>query len=136
ESTDCSDSRKLDQPGHSRPRVIATTGGANYNPLMILDPVIQPEIGEDTEQSEAFDPPVRVYVHNDDVTPYEFVVIVLQRFFGLNPLDAEQVTYTAHLSGIAYVVTLPKSEAQQKVGQAHFAAGLEGYPLTFTIESE
>ncbi len=103
---------------------------------MILDPVIQPEIGEDTEQSEAIEPPVRVFIHNDDVTPYEFVIIVLQRFFNLNPLDAEQVTYTAHISGIAYVTTLAKSEAEKKVGQAHFAASLEGYPLTFTIEPE
>lgn len=103
---------------------------------MILDPVIQPEIGEDTEQSEAIEPPVRVYIHNDDVTPYEFVVIVLQRFFGLNPLDAEQVTYTAHIAGIAYVTTLPRSEAEKRVGEAYFAAALQGYPLTFTIESE
>lgn len=103
---------------------------------MILDPVIQPEIGEDTEQSEAIEPPVRVFIHNDDVTPYDFVVAVLQRFFGLNPLDAELVTYTAHRSGVAYVTTLPRSEAEEKVGQAYLAAGLEGYPLTFTIESE
>lgn len=103
---------------------------------MILDPVIQPEIGEDTEQLEALEPPVRVYVHNDDTTPFEFVIIVLQRIFGLSAQDAEQVTYAAHTSGIAYVTTLPKREAEYKVDQAHFAAGLEGYPLTFTLESE
>lgn len=102
----------------------------------MIDPVIQPEIGEDTEQSEAVEPPVRVFIHNDEVTPYDFVVVVLQRFFNLSPLEAEQVTYTAHISGVAYVVTLPKSEAEKRVGQAHFAAGLEGYPLTFTIEPE
>ena len=103
---------------------------------MIVDPVIQPDIGEDTEQLEAIEPPVRVFIHNDDVTPYDFVVVVLQRFFGLNLPEAEQVTYIAHVSGIAYVTTLPKSEAEKRVGQAHFAAGLEGYPLTFTIEPE
>lgn len=103
---------------------------------MILDPVIQPEIGEDTEQSEAIEPRVRVFIHNDDVTPYDFVVVILQRFFGLTPLEAEQVTYIAHVSGIAHVVTLPRSEAEKRVGQAHFAASLEGYPLTFTIEPE
>lgn len=104
--------------------------------VMILDPVIQPEIGEDTEQLAAIEPPFRVFIHNDDVTPYDFVVIVLQRFFDLTPLEAEQVTYAAHVSGLAYVTTLPKSEAEKRVGQAHFAAGLEGYPLTFTIEPE
>ncbi len=103
---------------------------------MSVDPVILPDIGEDTEQLEEIEPPVRVYIHNDDVTPYDFVVLVLQRFFDLTLLQAEQVTYTAHVSGVAYVVTLPKSEAEKRVGQAHFAAGLEGYPLTFTIEPE
>ncbi|HEY1409568.1 MAG TPA: ATP-dependent Clp protease adaptor ClpS, partial [Promineifilum sp.] len=80
--------------------------------------------------------PVRVYIHNDDVTPYDFVVVVLVRFFDLNPLEAEHVTHTAHVTGVAYVKTLPRSEAEKRVGQAHFAAGLEGYPLTFTIEPE
>lgn len=84
----------------------------------------------------ALEPGAKVFIHNDDVTPYDFVVVVLQRFFGLNPQEAEQVTYIAHVSGIAYVITLPKSEAEKRVGQAHFAAGLEGYPLTFTIEPE
>lgn len=103
---------------------------------MTLALVIQPDIGEDIEQLEAVEPPVKIYIHNDDVTPYDFVVAILQRFFDLNPLEAEQVTYEAHVSGVAYVATLPKSEAEKRVGQAHFAAGLEGYPLTFTIEPE
>lgn len=89
-----------------------------------------------TDVAAAIERRAKVFIHNDDVTPYDFVVIVLQRFFGLSGPEAEQVTYTAHLSGIAYVITLPKSEAEKRVGQAHFAAGLEGYPLTFTIEPE
>jgi len=82
------------------------------------------------------EPPVSVFVHNDDVTPYDFVIVALQRFFDLTPLAAEHVTYMAHVSGAAYVTTLPKSEAEKRVGRAHFAASLEGYPLTFTIEPE
>lgn len=90
----------------------------------------------ETEGETIIEPPVRVFVHNDDVTPYDFVVVALQRFFDLTPLEAEHVTYMAHVSGAAYVATLPKSEAEKRVGRAHFAASLEGYPLTFTIEPE
>ncbi len=90
----------------------------------------------DTEAEVTIEPPVRVFVHNDDVTPYDFVIVALQRFFDLTPLAAEHVTYMAHVSGAAYVTTLPKSEAEKRVGRAHFAASLEGYPLTFTIEPE
>jgi ATP-dependent Clp protease adaptor protein ClpS len=99
---------------------------------------IAPEIeeAEDTEQEEKLEPLYRILVHNDDVTPYDFVISVLMRFFQLNSADAERVTWTAHNSGIALVSVLPLKEAQRRVGRAHFAATLEGYPLTFTIEPE
>jgi ATP-dependent Clp protease adaptor protein ClpS len=87
-----------------------------------------------TKADEFIEPWAKVFIHNDDVTPYDFVVVILQRFFDLDRIQAEQVTYIAHISGIAYVTTLPRAEAERRVGQAHFAAGLEGYPLTFTVE--
>lgn len=89
-----------------------------------------------THADEAIEPRSKVFIHNDDVTPFDFVIIVLQRFFELTPLEAEHVTYIAHVTGMAYVATLPRSEAETRVGRAHFAASLEGYPLTFTIEPE
>lgn len=76
----------------------------------------------------------KVLIHNDDVTPMEFVVLILQRIFQLTPLEAEHVMITAHFTGLALVATLPLSEAKKRVGKAHFAAQLEGYPLLFTIE--
>ncbi len=101
---------------------------------ILHDTDIEQEVG--TEAEAAIEPPFRVFVHNDDVTPYDFVIAALQRFFDLTLLVAEQITYIAHVSGMAYVATLPKSEAEKRVGRAHFAASLEGYPLTFTIEPE
>jgi ATP-dependent Clp protease adaptor protein ClpS len=107
---------------------------------MRLQADIEHDIEQDTdiatEQTEFLEPLWHVYVHNDDVTPFDFVLVILQRIFELNPLEAEHVTYVAHTSGIAYVATLPKTEAEKRVGKAHFAASLEGYPLTFTIEPE
>lgn len=91
---------------------------------------------EELEQREEEEPKARVLIHNDNVTPYDFVVIILQRIFELKPLEAEHVTFVAHTSGIAYVATFPLSEAQKRVGKAKFAASLEGYPLQFTIEPE
>lgn len=78
----------------------------------------------------------RVIIHNDDVTPFDFVIIVLQRFFNIKLPDAEYITFVAHTDGQALVAILPLREAQKKVGQAHFAASLEGFPLMFTIEPE
>ena len=84
---------------------------------------------EDEEEGLA-----KVLIHNDDVTPMDFVVIILQRIFQLSPLEAEHVMITAHFNGLALVATLPLSDAKKRVGKAHFAAQLEGYPLLFTIE--
>ncbi len=97
---------------------------------------IAPDIIEETEQEETLEPNYKVFIHNDAVTPYDFVVVILQKIFELTPLEAEHVTFIAHSSGLAYVATFPKSEAQKRVGKAHFAAGLEGFPLHFSIEPE
>lgn len=97
---------------------------------------IAPEIYEDTDQEEALEPNYKVFIHNDDVTPYEFVILILQKIFELLPMAAEHVTFVAHTNDIAYVATYPQTEAQKRVGKAHFAAGLEGFPLYFSIEPE
>lgn len=91
---------------------------------------------EITEQSAELERLHRVLVHNDDITPYDFVIVCLVRFFQLQPSDAERITLTAHNTGLALVAILPLSDARKRVGRAHFAASLEGYPLTFTIEPE
>jgi ATP-dependent Clp protease adaptor protein ClpS len=95
---------------------------------------------EDTDLAEAVEPSFedmgRVIVHNDSITPYDFVIIALVKFFKLDQYRAELVTWTAHTSGTALVAVLPLTDARSKVGKAHFAASLEGYPLMFTIEPE
>lgn len=77
-----------------------------------------------------------VLIHNDDVTPMDFVVHVLRSIFGLTYPLAEAVMLTAHYTGLAYVVTLSHEEAKYRVGQAHGLARAAGYPLTFSIEPE
>ena len=102
----------------------------------IAFPDLEIEEEEELYEETAEEPPYKVIIHNDDVTPFDFVIAVLIRIFKLTPVIAEFITYTAHTNGLALVAVLPKSEAERKVGKAHFAARLEGYPLTFTIEPE
>ncbi|MBL8055500.1 MAG: ATP-dependent Clp protease adaptor ClpS [Anaerolineales bacterium] len=78
----------------------------------------------------------RIIVHNDDVTPYDFVILILRQVFGLAPNQAERVTLRAHVTGLAYVMTLPIEEAKHRVGRAHGLARQAGFPLAFTIELE
>ena len=95
---------------------------------------IAPEIIEETKT--ALEPLYRVIIHNDDITPMDFVVTVLTSIFMLSQPDSMDVMLTAHHNGAAYVQTLPKTEAEKRINKAHFAAGLEGYPLHFSIEPE
>ena len=94
------------------------------------------EIGEEQQQETAYEPMFRVIIHNDDVTPMEFVVHVLRTIFNLLPIDAVEVMFVAHYRGQAVVQILPRSEAEKRINKAHFAAGLEGYPLHFSMEAE
>jgi len=94
------------------------------------------EIIEEQEEETELEPLYRVIIHNDDVTPMDFVVHVLKTIFYLSNPKAAQIMLTAHFYGMAYVQTLPKSEAEKRINKAHFAAGLEGYPLHFTLEPE
>jgi len=95
-----------------------------------------PEIEIIEEQETELEPLYRVIIHNDDVTPMDFVVHVLTTFFYLSNPGAADIMLTAHVYGTAYVQTLPKSEAEKRINKAHFAAGLEGYPLYFSMEPE
>ena len=89
-----------------------------------------------SDEEVMIDPPFRILIHNDDVTPYDFVIHVLQSVFNFNLLKAVAVTQWAHVTGVAYVATYPLEQAKYLVGQAHGMARAEGYPLTFTIEPE
>jgi ATP-dependent Clp protease adaptor protein ClpS len=99
---------------------------------------VLPEITilEEQEEQTELEPLYRVIIHNDDVTPMDFVVHILKTCFYLSNPKAAEIMLTAHFSGTAYVQSLPKSEAEKRINKAHFAAGLEGYPLHFSMEPE
>ena len=97
---------------------------------------ITPKIDFTEETKTALEPLYRVIIHNDDVTPMDFVVNVLTNIFFVLESDAVIIMLKAHYSGMAYVQTLPKNEAEKRINKAHFAAGLEGYPLHFSMEPE
>jgi ATP-dependent Clp protease adaptor protein ClpS len=93
-------------------------------------------LDEITVAETELEPPYRILIHNDDMTPFDFVMAVLRAVFYLSGRDALAVTTRAHVTGIAYVMTLPYEEAKYRVGKAHSLARAAGYPLTFSIEPE
>lgn len=108
----------------------------SYNSRMMELPAPIPEIGEAPAEETTEGPLYRVIIHNDDVTPMDFVLRILQSVFKLSGLHALHVMYSAHYNGQAYVQTLPKPEGVRRIGLAHTSARLNRYPLTFTLEPE
>ncbi len=96
----------------------------------------QIQIIEEEQEETELEPLYRILIHNDHATPMDFVVQILTTVFYLPNDKAIDIMMTAHITGIAYVQTLPQSEAEKRINKAHFAAGLEGYPLHFSMEPE
>ncbi len=95
-----------------------------------------PEI-EILEESETeLESLYKVIIHNDDLTPMDFVVHILKTIFYLGNDRASEVMLTAHINGNAYVQTLAKSEAEKRIDKAHFESNNAGYPLRFSMEPE
>jgi len=97
---------------------------------------IIPDIEIIKETEAELEPLYRVIIHNDSVTPMDYVVHVLKNHFYLSNNKAADIMFTAHVYGTAYVQTLVKSEAEKRINKAHADAGNAGYPLRFTMEPE
>ena len=82
-------------------------------------------------------PPLyKVMLLNDDYTPMEFVVHVLERFFGLNHAQSFEIMLTVHKKGLAVVGVFSFEVAETKVTQVMDFARRHQHPLQCTMEKE
>lgn len=94
------------------------------------------QILDEQEEETELEPLYRVLIHNDHVTPMDFVVQILKTVFYLSNDKALEIMMTAHITGTAYVQTLPRLEAEKRITKAHAEANWAGYPLKFSMEPE
>ena len=76
----------------------------------------------------------QVVMLNDDYTPMEFVVMVLQEFFGKDREAATQIMLKIHLDGKGICGVYTKDVAASKVDQVQDAAHQAGHPLQALLE--
>jgi len=82
-------------------------------------------------------PPLyKVMLLNDDYTPMEFVVHVLERFFGVSHAQAVEIMLTVHRKGLAVVGVFSFEIAETKVTQVKDYARRNQHPLQCTMERE
>ncbi|MGI9328345.1 MAG: ATP-dependent Clp protease adapter ClpS [Pseudomonadales bacterium] len=76
----------------------------------------------------------KVIILNDDYTPMEFVVHVLESFFGMHREKATQIMLQIHTAGSAVVGIFPKDLAETKSEQVNLYAQENNHPLMSTTE--
>jgi len=80
-------------------------------------------------------PPLyKVILLNDDYTPMEFVVHVLEVFFAMNREKATQIMLRVHTEGAAVVGLFPRDIAETKSEQVNQYAQENQHPLVSTVE--
>ena len=76
----------------------------------------------------------QVVMLNDDYTPMEFVVVVIQEFFGKDREAATQIMLKIHLDGKGVCGVYSRDVAATKVDQVLEAANKAGHPLKCVSE--
>ena len=82
-------------------------------------------------------PPLyKVFLLNDDYTPMEFVVHVLERFFNKSQTEATQIMLHVHRKGVGLCGVFTFEIAETKVAQVMDFARRNQHPLQCTMERE
>jgi ATP-dependent Clp protease adaptor protein ClpS len=116
-----------------------TPPGGPGNPNGPTDPTIHEPGGPTAileKREERLKPPpmFEVYLLNDDYTPMEFVVLVLQKFFGMGRENATQVMLKVHREGRGICGVFPKDVASTKVEQVAQFSKQQQHPLQCVME--
>ena len=89
----------------------------------------------ESEKSKVKRPPLfKVLLLNDDYTPMDFVVAVLQQFFLLNSEQATQVMLKVHREGMGVCGVYPRDLAATKVEQVISFSRKHQHPLQCVME--
>ncbi|NQW10685.1 MAG: ATP-dependent Clp protease adapter ClpS [Alphaproteobacteria bacterium] len=78
----------------------------------------------------------KVIMLNDDYTPMEFVVHVLERFFSKNRDEATRIMLHVHQRGVGVCGVFTYEVAETKVTQVMDFARQHNHPLQCTLEKD
>jgi len=76
----------------------------------------------------------KVVLHNDDYTPMEFVVAVLETFFRMDREKATQIMLHVHTQGVGVCGVFTRDIAETKVSQVNDYSRSHQHPLMCTME--
>jgi ATP-dependent Clp protease adaptor protein ClpS len=89
----------------------------------------------ETKKSRVKPPPLfKVLLLNDDFTPMDFVVAVLQTFFSKTREQATQIMLKVHREGMGVCGVYPRDVASTKVEQVSAYSRQHQHPLRCVME--
>lgn len=89
----------------------------------------------ETQKSRVKPPPMyKVLLLNDDYTPMDFVVAVLQKFFGMSREQATRIMLKVHREGVGVCGVFPQDVAATKVELVLGYAREHQHPLACVME--
>jgi ATP-dependent Clp protease adaptor protein ClpS len=94
------------------------------------------DVATQTRRRVARPPRFKVILFNDDYTPMEFVVAVLEQVFRKGPAEATQIMLHVHKNGTGIAGVYVLEVAETKVAAVHSLAEERGYPLRSGVEPE
>jgi ATP-dependent Clp protease adaptor protein ClpS len=100
------------------------------------DPRREGEVLTQTRRKVARPPKYKVLLYNDDYTPMEFVVAILENLFKKGPTEATQIMLAIHRTGLGVAGVYVQDVAETKVAAVHAAAEARGFPLRAGAEKE
>ncbi len=97
---------------------------------------ISPDFDLLEKEKTAVKPPsmYHVVLNNDDYTPMDFVIEILERFFSMDIERAMQVMLKVHYEGKAICGTFTAEVAETKVAQVTMYSRENEHPLLCTME--
>jgi ATP-dependent Clp protease adaptor protein ClpS len=94
------------------------------------------DVATKSRERVANPPRYKVVLFNDDYTPMEFVVGLLESIFKKNPSEATQLMLTIHRRGEGIAGAYVLEVAETKVATVHRLAEERGYPLRAGVRDE
>ncbi len=96
------------------------------------DTIVRPKLKTKSQRPNLY----RVLLLNDDYTPMEFVVLVLQDVFNKSREEATRIMYHVHQKGVGECGIYPYEVAETKVARVMDTARKNQHPLQCVMEKQ
>ena len=114
--------------------IVRATGDDDDSGVGVNDGDAQVGIATKTRPRTKKPKQYKVLLLNDDYTPMDFVVYVLERFFNKPPEEATRIMLHVHQKGVGVCGIFPYEIAETKVNQVMDFARQNQHPLQCTLE--